>query len=99
MPHLLVDISPHGFGHIAQTAPVVNELARRVPDLRVTVRCAASSALLAQRFERAYDYLPLAFDFGMVMDNAVAVRLEESADAYRAFHRDWERKVETEAER
>lgn len=24
MPHLLVDLSDHGFGHLAQTAPVVN---------------------------------------------------------------------------
>lgn len=97
MPHLLVDISPHGFGHIAQTAPVVNELARRVPDLRVTVRCAASSALLAQRFECAYDHLPLAFDFGMVMDNAVDVKVDESALAYQAFHSGWERRVVQEA--
>lgn len=98
MPHLLVDISPHGFGHIAQTAPVVNELARRLPGLRVTVRCAAPGALLAQRFEGAYDHLPLAFDFGMVMSNAVDVKAEESALAYQAFHTGWEQRVEREAE-
>lgn len=98
MPHhLLVDISPHGFGHIAQTAPVVNELARRLPGLRVTVRCAASGALLAQRFDCAYDHLPLAFDFGMVMDNAVDVKVEESALAYQAFHTGWAQRVEREA--
>jgi UDP-N-acetylglucosamine:LPS N-acetylglucosamine transferase len=98
MPHLLVDLSPHGFGHIAQTAPVVNELARRVPNLRVTVRCAAPGALLAQRFDCAYDHLPLAFDFGMAMANAVDVQVEESALAYEAFHSGWEQRVAREAE-
>lgn len=98
MPHLLVDISPHGFGHVAQTAPVVNELARRVPNLRVTVRCAAPGALLAQRFDCAYGHLPLAFDFGMAMVNAVDVQVEQSALAYAAFHSGWERRVELEAE-
>ena len=98
MPHLLVDISFHGFGHLSQTAPVVNELARRSPDLRVTVRSAAPRALLAQRLECPFDYLSQAFDFGMVMESAVGVRVEESAAAYRELHRGWARKVAAEAE-
>ena len=36
MKHLLVDISAHGYGHIAQTAPVLNLLAQRRPSLRIT---------------------------------------------------------------
>ncbi|MGD9786623.1 MAG: hypothetical protein AB7U30_01580 [Sulfuricellaceae bacterium] len=97
MPHLLVDISSHGFGHVAQTAPVVNELCRRVPDLRVTVRCAVQEAFLAQRFECPFAHLPLSLDFGLVMANAVDVKAAESAAAYRAFHAGWEQRVEREA--
>jgi len=41
MRHLLVDISFHGFGHLSQTAPVLNALRRLIPDLRLTVRSAA----------------------------------------------------------
>ena len=97
MPHLLVDISSHGFGHVAQTAPVVNELFRRVPNLRVTVRCAVQEAFLAQRFECPFTHLPLSLDFGLVMANAVDVKSAESAAAYRAFHSGWEQRVEREA--
>lgn len=97
MPHLLVDISSHGFGHVAQTAPVVNELCRRVPDLRVTVRCGVQEAFLAQRFECPFAHLPLSLDFGLVMANAVDVEAAESAAAYRAFHAGWEQRVEREA--
>lgn len=97
MPHLLVDISYHGFGHISQTAPVVNALAQLVPGLRVTVRTAAPVAVLRQRFQCEFEHVPLAFDFGMVMDNAVDVRADKSAAAYREFHADWEAKVEREA--
>jgi hypothetical protein len=39
-PHLLVAASAHGFGHLAQTAEVVNALRRRVPGVRVTVHTA-----------------------------------------------------------
>lgn len=36
--HLFVDISSHGFGHLAITAPALNALAELAPDLRLTVR-------------------------------------------------------------
>lgn len=98
MPHLLVDISAHGFGHVSQTAPVVNELARRIPELRVTLRSAAPPALLRQRFTCDFYHLPVAFDFGMQMANAVDVQVEQSAAAYLAFHADWNDKVEREAQ-
>lgn len=98
MPHLLVDISAHGYGHVAQTAPVLNELKRLLPELRITVRSAAPHSLLQQRIHGSFQHLPLAFDFGMRMANAVDVQVEESAAAYREFHADWASKVEREAE-
>lgn len=97
MSHLLVDISAHGFGHVGQTAPVVNELARRIPGLRITLRTAAPYSLLQKSFSCDFRHIPLAFDFGMRMTNAVDVQVEESAIAYRAFHADWMEKVEREA--
>lgn len=97
MPHLLVDISSHGFGHASQTAPVVNELARRIPGLRVTLRTAVPYFLLRQSFHYDFHHISTAFDFGMQMANAVDVQVEESATAYRVFHAGWEEKVEREA--
>lgn len=98
MPHLLVDISAHGYGHVSQTAPVVNELARRVPGLRVTLRCAAPPQLLRQRFTCDFEHIPVALDFGMQMSNAVDVEIEKSTAAYRAFHANWDAKVQQAAE-
>lgn len=98
-PHLLVDISSHGFGHLAQSAPVLNELAGRLPRLRLTVRCALPREVLARRIEATFDHVPEAFDFGMVMKNAVDLDLEASAARYAEAHRDWDAKVEREARR
>lgn len=97
-PHLLVDISAHGYGHVSQTSAVVNELVRLVPELHVTVRTATSYDFLKTRFQCQFQYMPVAFDFGMKMANAVDVQVEESAAAYREFHADWQHKVEREAE-
>ena len=93
MKHLLVDISAHGYGHIAQTAPVVNELARRIPGLRITLRSAAPAAFLKQRFHCEFRHIPAALDFGMAMVDAVEVDVARSLAAYRAYHKDWEDKV------
>lgn len=98
MPHLLVDISYHGFGHVSQTAPVVNALARMLPDLRVTVRSAAPAEILQQRFQCEITHIPAAFDFGMAMANAVDVLADKSAAAYREFHSEWDEKVRREAQ-
>lgn len=98
MPHLLVDISSHGYGHVSQTSAVVNALVLLMPELRVTVRTAAPHAFLLQRFQCEFQHLPVAFDFGMKMANAVDVQVAESAAAYREFHADWQHKVEHEAE-
>ncbi len=97
MPHLLVDISSHGYGHIALTAPVLNELQRRIPDMRLTVRCAAPRELLAARISGDFAHIQLATDFGMVMENAMVVNAKESAAAYRLVHHNWQSKVAQEA--
>ncbi len=93
MKHLLVDISAHGYGHIAQTAPVVNELARRIPGLRITLRSAAPTAFLKQRFHCEFRHIPAALDFGMAMVDAVEVDVARSLAAYREYHKDWGDKV------
>jgi hypothetical protein len=95
--HLLVDISGHGYGHAAMTIPVLNELARRAPDLRITVRSAISRDFLDSRLDCNFEHIPAAFDFGMVMANALDVQVAESMAAYREFHRDWHARVEQEA--
>jgi UDP:flavonoid glycosyltransferase YjiC (YdhE family) len=83
---LYVAISSHGYGHIAQTAPVVNELYRRMRDLRVVVECAASRDVLAKRFDMAFDHVPVSSDFGMVMKNALEVDVAASHARYADAH-------------
>ncbi len=95
--HLLAAISPHGFGHIAQVAPVVNALRTRLPDLRVTLRTTASCSQLEKRFSPGFALQCAADDFGMRQHSALRVDVEASAAGYRELHRDWERRVDTVA--
>ncbi len=97
MPHLVVTISGHGFGHVAQTAPILNRLHERMPQLRITVRSAVPPAHLRSRIHAPFDHLQSNGDLGMAMSSALDVHVEESCAAYRAFHADWDARVTEEA--
>jgi len=97
MPHLVVSISGHGFGHVAQTAPILNLLHQRMPQLRLTVRSAVPLSHLRSRIHAPFTHLPGDNDIGMLMSSALDVRVEDSCAAYRALHADWGMRVADEA--
>lgn len=90
MPHLLVAISAHGFGHVAQTAPVVNAVRRRHPELRLTLYSALPHRFLASRFEGKFAHITRSPDVGMCMRDALEVDAAASGQAYRRYHHHWE---------
>lgn len=97
MPHLVVSISGHGFGHVAMTAPILNLLHERMPQLRLTVRSSVPIAHLRSRIKVPFTHLSSEGDIGMVMASALDVNVEASRAAYRAFHADWDARVAEEA--
>jgi len=97
-PHLVVSISGHGFGHVAQTAPVLNALHQLMPHLHITVRSAVSARHLRSRIHAPFTHLTSEGDIGMVMSSALDVCVEDSRAAYQQFHADWEKRVADEAQ-
>jgi UDP:flavonoid glycosyltransferase YjiC (YdhE family) len=95
--HLVVDISAHGFGHIAMTAPVVNCLTSRHPKLRITVRSAAPLAKLREHIHGEFEHVSLASDIGMTMTDALTVDRGGSYSYYARLHTAWDREVATAA--
>lgn len=96
MAHLFVDISSHGFGHLAQVAPVLNALRAACPDLRLTVRSGLPRDRLASRIDGDFAHMQAASDFGFVMNNALDIDLAATAARYRDFHADWPARVRRE---
>jgi hypothetical protein len=95
--HLFVDISSHGFGHLAITAPVLAALAEARPAFRLTVRSALPEAKLRERIPHPFAHIDAASDFGYVMHDALSIDLAATAEAYRAAHADWPARVAAEA--
>ncbi|MGE5472302.1 MAG: hypothetical protein ACM3X0_16005 [Bacteroidota bacterium] len=95
--HLFVDISSHGLGHLAISAPVLNRLAETVPELRLTVRSGIPAERLRERIAAPFELIAAASDFGYAMVDATRINRSLSATAYRAAHIDWAARVDSEA--
>jgi hypothetical protein len=96
---LYVAVSFHGYGHIAQTAPVVNALCARRTDLRVVVESAAPQAVLTNHFHVPFEHLQCGTDFGMVMRDSLNVDVAASHARYVAQVARWEAQIEAAADR
>ena len=93
LSHLYVALSGHGFGHLAQVAPVLNELRRRRPELRLTLQSVLPETVLQQRIVGEFAVIAGMADFGMVMVDALEAKVAESLAAYRAFHAEWDERL------
>jgi hypothetical protein len=95
---LYVAISHHGYGHLAQTAPVLNALAHLEPGLELIIRSTLPEAVVARRVAAPFRYIEAATDCNFVMHDALRIDLPASLSAYRAFHADWPARVAAEAD-
>ena len=97
--HLLVAISSHGYGHLAQVAPIVNASKRLAaqtgkPDFDVTIRTSLPTQQVQWRINHPFAIDPGSDDFGMVMLDALTVDLPHSLRRYAELHRNWNAHVD-----
>ena len=91
--HLLTAITSHGYGHVAQVAPVLNALRQQRPDMRITVQSSLPEAFLRERIKGDFELVNEAPDFGLVMHSALVIDLDASAEAYQKLHARWSQNV------
>lgn len=97
--HLVVDISAHGLGHVAQVAAVINQLQQTHNDdgreenvvstpIRLTIRSAkhVEQTLRERIIHQPFDFIPYHTDNGMIMYDALRVDAVKTVDWYRRFH-------------
>ncbi len=95
---LLVAISHHGLGHLAQAAPVLDALYAERPDIEFLVWSGVASKHLRARIHAPFQHRFEPADVGLVMHDALRVDVAASREAYLEFHRDWAVRVKREAE-
>lgn len=97
--HVFVSLTPHGYGHVAMTEPLITELRRRRPDLRLTVQTDLPEQWLRSRIDGSFGLVRDTADFGARMVDAIRVDLPETLAAYVRLHADLDGLVAREAKR
>lgn len=93
-PHLLVAISAHGYGHLTQVVPIINNLLQHIPELLLTLRTDLPEDVLRKRIHGDFNHQLCSDDFGLVMFDAVRVDRQASFNRYAELHANWKQRVE-----
>jgi hypothetical protein len=94
MKHLLVDISGHGFGHLAQASAVLNHLYTQKHPLQITIRTTLSEDIVRKRVHAPFQYCYYEQDRGMIMHSAIATDAELSLKWYQDFHHHYDERLQ-----
>lgn len=97
MPLIWCSISGHGFGHAAQTLPVLNELGRRAPGTKAILRTTVPPWFFAGRLDIPWEISPAEQDIGCVQQGPLHIHVAKTWAEHRRLHADWEKRVEEEA--
>lgn len=91
-------ISGHGFGHASRQVEVINALGRLAgPGLRVIIRSAVSSSLLARTVRAPYELRPGICDTGLRQTSSVTQDDQATFVAAREFYATFDERVRAEA--
>jgi hypothetical protein len=86
VPHLMLALSGHGYGHLAQCAPVVSALREALPGLRLSVCSSLPAAVLESRLPGPFTTIERSLDPVLPMLSAWEVDRERALAVYADFH-------------
>ena len=84
MPHIIYFISPHGYGHAARATAVIAEVARRLPECRVTAFTTVPQWFFEDSLDHAVGVEAVDVDLGMVQHDAFTENLPATLEALQA---------------
>lgn len=96
MPLIWCSISGHGFGHAAQVVPVLNELGRRIPSLKVLLRTTVPAWFFQNRLHIPWETSTSEQDIGCIQQGPLHIDVEGTWCAYDRFHANWADRVTQE---
>lgn len=96
MPTIWCAISGHGYGHAAQVVPVLNELGKRLPNLKAILRTTVPSNFFRDRLTIAWDHQYVQQDVGCIQKGPLEIDVPATWAAHVQFHAEWKRRLTEE---
>jgi hypothetical protein len=98
-PRIWCAISGHGYGHLAQVAPVINRLLEEVPNTRIHVASGLPETIIRDKMPGISSIENQVQDVGLIQRDPFIIEKEPTLNALNRLHDNWEQKVEFEARR
>lgn len=96
---VIFDVSNHGFGHLAQVAPVVQRMTSLFPDLRVVLRSAHPEYIIRDFTGPSIELGEPPPEAALVSRGPTIIDAAASATAYDDLHRHWDEHLDRATER
>jgi len=97
VPLIWSAISAHGYGHAAQVIPVLNELGRRIPTLRIILRTNVPRHFFEARLTVPWELSPAQMDIGCLQHGPLTMDWNATWQAHRTFHATWQTRLQEES--
>ena len=95
---LLFYMSGHGFGHAARDIEIINAVAARQPDTRITIRTSVPDWFLRESLQTRVDHAPGEVDTGLVQPDGLTIDEDETARRAARFYGDFAGRVDREVD-
>jgi len=97
-PHLLLALSGHGYGHLAQCAPVINALWTDMPGMQLSICTSLPRNIIATLLDKPFGWHAVELDPVLPMFNAWEVDATAAERVYRDFHADWNEGIQRDVD-
>lgn len=95
---ILFDISNHGFGHLSQTAPVIDRLQERFSGLRIVLRTKHPRNVVEEFISSEIEIGHAPLEATIDAPDAMSVDIEASAAAYMRLYAAWGERLNVESQ-
>jgi hypothetical protein len=96
LPTIWCAISGHGFGHAAQTVPILNELGRHLPRLTAILRTTVPAPFFKARLTIPWSLQAVQQDIGCLQRGPLDIDIPATWEAHHAFHASWKERMAAE---
>jgi hypothetical protein len=95
--HVCLDISDHGYGHLAQIAPVADRLRIHMPNMKLTIRSRIPAKIISRFVTGPIQFEPAASEAKVHMAGPSEMLVKETASEFKNLHENWHDIISHEA--
>jgi len=97
-PRVHFTISSHGYGHLSQSAALIRELIKKIPEINLGIQCNLDKKIIAERIgNNNFSHEQCSTDIGLIQKNPITPDLRATYKAYQTLHHNYNERVEKES--